>query len=103
MYATFKARFEPLLSAYEAEPFEVFDAQLEAAFQAELQTGQVKPVRETCEARTRQGTLCKRRDQLRGGRCRLHGGLSTGPRTVAGKRRSAMNGLCPKRKSKAHE
>ena len=53
MYATFKARFEPLLSAYEAEPFEVFDAQLEAAFQAELQTGQVKPVRETCEARTR--------------------------------------------------
>lgn len=46
----------------------------------------------TCGARTRAGTACKRRDLYRSGRCRLHGGLSTGPRTAKGKRRSARNG-----------
>ena len=53
----------------------------------------------TCGARTRQGTPCQRRD-LYGpnARCRLHGGLSTGPKTAAGKQRSALNGLQPKRK-----
>lgn len=45
----------------------------------------------TCGAKTRAGTLCQRRDLLRGGRCRLHGGLSTGPKTLEGKRRSALN------------
>lgn len=44
-----------------------------------------------CGARTRFGTPCKRRDLYRSGRCRLHGGLSTGPRSQAGKARSAMN------------
>jgi len=44
-----------------------------------------------CGARTRFGTLCKRRDLYRSGRCRLHGGLSTGPRTLEGKARSASN------------
>lgn len=44
-----------------------------------------------CGAKTRRGTACKRRDLGVGGRCRLHGGLSTGPRTRAGKKRSAMN------------
>jgi len=34
----------------------------------------------TCGARTRAGTPCKRRDLYRSGRCKLHGGLSTGPR-----------------------
>jgi hypothetical protein len=33
------------------------------------------------------------------GRCRLHGGKSTGPRTAAGKARSAANGRRPKRKT----
>jgi hypothetical protein len=36
-----------------------------------------------CGARTRRGTLCKTRAMVNG-RCRLHGGLSTGPRTAAG-------------------
>ena len=45
-----------------------------------------------CGAKTRGGTPCKRRDLYRSGRCKLHGGLSTGPRTVKGKRRSARNG-----------
>lgn len=33
-----------------------------------------------CGARTRAGTPCKRRDLYSSGRCRLHGGLSTGPK-----------------------
>lgn len=32
-----------------------------------------------CGARTRAGTPCRRRDLYASGRCRLHGGLSTGP------------------------
>lgn len=44
-----------------------------------------------CGAKTRSGTPCKRKDLLKGGRCRLHGGLSTGPKTLEGKRRSALN------------
>ncbi len=48
---------------------------------------------QTCNARTRAGTLCPSTELLRGGRCRLHGGASTGPRTLAGKIRSALN--CP--------
>jgi len=44
-----------------------------------------------CGARTRAGTPCKRRDVYRSGRCKLHGGLSTGPRTAEGKCRSAGN------------
>jgi hypothetical protein len=50
-----------------------------------------------CGARTRRGTPCKRHDLYGSGRCPLHGGLSTGPRTEAGKARSARNGHCPKR------
>lgn len=46
----------------------------------------------TCGALTRAGTRCKRRDLYRSGRCKLHGGLSSGPRTATGKRRSARNG-----------
>lgn len=52
-----------------------------------------------CGAKTRKGTPCKRRDVYGlGARCRLHGGLSTGPRTTAGKQRAALNGFRPKRK-----
>lgn len=56
-----------------------------------------EPCRELrCGARTRRGTPCKRIDLYGSGRCPLHGGLSTGPRTPAGKARSARNGHCPK-------
>jgi hypothetical protein len=37
-----------------------------------------------CGARTRKGTPCQRPARLPVGRCRLHGGSSTGPRTKAG-------------------
>ena len=44
-----------------------------------------------CGAKTRSGGLCKRHDIQINGRCRLHGGLSTGPKTVEGKKRSSQN------------
>lgn len=34
-----------------------------------------------CGAKTRAGTPCKRLDLFKSGRCRLHGGLSTGPKS----------------------
>ena len=46
----------------------------------------------TCGAKTREGTPCKQRGLYSGGRCKLHGGWSTGPRTPEGKKRSAQNG-----------
>jgi hypothetical protein len=43
-----------------------------------------------CGARTRTGAPCKRRGTGAGGRCPNHGGLSTGPRTKAGRKRIAQ-------------
>ena len=40
-----------------------------------------------CGARTRRGSACAC-PAMRNGRCRLHGGLSTGPKTTAGLKRS---------------
>jgi len=56
----------------------------------------------TCGARTRRGSSCQRRDTHHGlsGRCKLHGGRSTGPKTAEGKQRAALNGLRPKRKKR---
>jgi hypothetical protein len=45
--------------------------------------------RPRCGARTRTGSPCKR-PGLRNGRCPNHGGLSSGPKTKAGKRRIAF-------------
>lgn len=49
-------------------------------------------MRGKCGAKTRKGTPCqappvwnKDYDRARNGRCKLHGGLSTGPKTDAGK------------------
>ena len=55
----------------------------------------------TCGAKTRKGTPCKQ-TALYGmcSRCKFHGGMSTGPRTKKGKKRSARNGLRPKRRGK---
>jgi len=46
-----------------------------------------------CGAKTRKGTPCKQRAIYSSGRCKLHGGLSTGPRTAEGKRKAALNGF----------
>ena len=38
-----------------------------------------------CGAKTRRGTPCQRPANKQNGRCRLHGGASTGPRTEQGR------------------
>lgn len=43
----------------------------------------------TCGATTRKGTPCQCKALKRGGRCKFHGGMSTGPRTPEGKARIA--------------
>ena len=43
-----------------------------------------------CGAKTRKGLPCKRKALLNG-RCPNHGGLSTGPKTIKGKRRALAN------------
>ena len=45
---------------------------------------------EKCEAQTRRGTPCQCK-AMANGRCKLHGGKSSGPKTPEGKRRSAAN------------
>ena len=54
-----------------------------------------KAERRKCGAKCRDGTPCqappvwdRARNQPRNGRCRIHGGLSTGPKTEEGRRRS---------------
>ena len=42
-----------------------------------------------CEAKTKKGSPCQRPAKLPVGRCRLHGGVSTGPRTKEGLKRLA--------------
>lgn len=42
-----------------------------------------------CGAKTRAGHPCQRKGRGRGGRCPNHGGMSTGPRTEAGRQRLA--------------
>lgn len=47
--------------------------------------------RERCGAVTRRGEPCGARPVRAGGRCKWHGGCSTGPRTAEGKAKVAMN------------
>jgi hypothetical protein len=42
-----------------------------------------------CLAKTRSGGLCQRAGSPKNGRCHLHGGASTGPRTEEGRARIA--------------
>ncbi len=74
-------------AGYTAAPWKVFSLDLEMVialrrigFPMGLST---KPAPHTCQARTRRGTPCKAR-ALKNGRCRLHGGMSTGPRSAEG-------------------
>lgn len=46
-----------------------------------------------CGAKTRNGTPCKRRGNKRNGRCKLHGGRSTGAKTEQGKMAARVNAL----------
>lgn len=42
-----------------------------------------------CNAKTRTGSLCRRTGSAKNGRCHLHGGKSTGPKTAEGRARIA--------------
>jgi len=54
-----------------------------------------------CEARTRRGTLCQRPGTKQNGKCRLHGGRSTGPKTEEGLARLAASKTTHGRSTKA--
>ena len=54
-----------------------------------------------CSAKTRSGNPCQKPPMKGKNRCRLHGGLSTGPRTVEGKARIAAAHYKHGRRSKA--
>lgn len=47
-----------------------------------------RKLRRVCGARKKTGDRCRSKDLHRGGRCKYHGGLSTGARTLEGKARS---------------
>ncbi|WP_103974900.1 HGGxSTG domain-containing protein [Methylovulum psychrotolerans] len=51
-----------------------------------------------CGAKKANGEPCRSKAVYRNGRCKFHGGLSTGPKTAEGKAKSALNGLCPKQR-----
>lgn len=44
-----------------------------------------------CGARNRRGDPCKRIDMMLNGRCKFHGGMSTGPRSAAGRTQALAN------------
>ena len=46
-----------------------------------------------CGSKTRKGTACQRPANKKNGRCRVHGGASTGPRTEEGRARIAEANL----------
>ena len=46
-----------------------------------------------CGAKTRKGTACLSPAIKRNGRCRLHGGASTGPKTIEGRARISLANL----------
>ena len=55
-----------------------------------------------CLAKTRRGTPCRNPVVTDRNRCRMHGGLSTGPRTPEGKARSIAAHTKHGRRSRAH-
>ena len=52
-----------------------------------------------CGAKNRKGTPCKKIDLYTNGRCKFHGGLSSGPKTEQGKQRASQNGHQPKKRT----
>lgn len=46
----------------------------------------------TCGAKTKAGHPCKQKALYISGRCKWHGGCSTGPKTEAGKEQARING-----------
>ena len=59
------------------------------------------PSKALCRAKTRSGTPCKRAGNPIYGRCHLHGGKSTGPKTEEGRARIAAAQFKHGKRSKA--
>jgi hypothetical protein len=79
----FRGRFEPYSRT------DVWARDLEVArFRREQRQ---RKNRAKCGARTRDGTPCQATVVFLRARCRLHGGLSTGPKTIEGKAVVAKN------------
>ena len=55
----------------------------------------------TCRAKIRSGGTCPRAGNPKNGRCHLHGGASTGPKTAEGRARIAATHYKHGRRSKA--
>ena len=53
--------------------------------------GRWKSENDKCLAKTRRGTHCQCLGLQPSGRCRFHGGMSTGPKTAAGKATATQN------------
>ncbi len=47
-----------------------------------------KKLKIVCGAKNRKGLPCQCKLLLKGGKCKFHGGMSTGPRTQEGKKKS---------------
>jgi hypothetical protein len=98
-----QAELSKLLKKYYIILMKVFQECMERRYQHPLSEAPPFPTEcrgMTCGAETRAGTPCKRRDIYPGGRCKLHSGLSTGPKTIEGKKKSARNGFAPKKRRK---
>jgi hypothetical protein len=48
--------------------------------------------RDYCDAKKKNGEPCRQKALYSRGRCKFHGGLSTGPKTEEGKQQSRING-----------
>lgn len=87
-----KAYFQRREAIARLKIFEGMTEQEARAFlreQARLYRAKPRPY-ELCGAKTRKGTPCKAL-ALRNGRCKFHGGMSTGPKTPEGKARALAN------------
>jgi hypothetical protein len=89
------AQLRKMLRAHHAAHQAAFEAWVAAGYEPSL----VLPVFPeilrglACGAKTRAGAPCKLTSIFKNGRCKLHGGMSTGPISQAGKVRCALNGF----------
>ena len=80
--------------AYHEESTRIFKAWFDAGFPRPYPKSTELPadlVGLQCGAKTRAGPPCKLNSIYLNGRCKFHGGLSTGPKTEEGKRKSSQN------------
>ena len=73
------------------QPQEYLDTKLAAELKRLTDNAAIKQARERvrCGAKTRKGTSCRLLSEAGRRRCKFHGGMSTGPRTIEGRERIA--------------